>query len=156
LNDKRHISAMYPNKSPEECCRREHIPKARELWAFLRIAYDEDLELKLWDSRIYEKSNYTAQWVSFEDSFYRGKLFIALGFTIVEHGISVYFRFIDTVNRNELGLVNWHKGDANSMYVSLEENRDELKEAISTYLENLRSQMESGTMRNFGNFKPSK
>ncbi len=80
---------------------------------------------------------------------------MALSFTIFEKSISVYFRFMDAVNKEEFGLIDWHKGDEYSEYVSFEMNKDRLPNAILKYLENVRRNIGNGTMRNFRDFQVS-
>jgi hypothetical protein len=156
LSKRKYKSLLHLNNPPEECCRKENLSKSRELSSFLKHNFQGNEELKIWDTREYEKSPYTAWWVSFSnDSLYKEKLFMALGFTIFENSISVYFRFMDAVNKEEFGLIDWHKGDEYSEYVSFEKNKNRLANSIKKYLESIRKNIGNGTMRNFRDFQVS-
>ncbi len=116
---------------------------------------DKRLALKLWDARCHGKEKYTCWYVSFLDAdtyidkLGKNKLCIVLHFDITPKNIKIYFRFNEHVIKNM--LTGWRKE-----YVSFNENKNQLLDAILCYLEKVRNHFDAGTLRKFNNFKPSK
>ncbi len=145
-------------------CRPEHFTIAKEILVFLKTYFKGDLELKLWDSRVYESAGLTCLWVSFRDADTytdrKGvkKLFIALNFDLFSnkkrHGAEVVFRYVGKngiIKRDSLGLVGW-KTDGYLWKVPFGENKNKLANAMFLYLKDLRKHFDSRTLPNFKNF----